>query len=556
MTSLKSRLTEPFAAIGELLRSPDLRRLAFAYGLSLLGLWGYGVAVSVYAFQIGGATLVGIASVIRLVPAAVAAPFAAILADRYPRQFVLLSTDFLRAVLIGLAALAIIADLPPAVVFTLAGLVTVAGTAFEPAKSALLPDLADEPEQLTTANVTMSSFESASTFAGPAIGGFVIAAASVQAAFLVTSVLLLCSAAQLLRIGRKNGIPKPGDSSPDAEDAQPDGALETALAGFRTVRVDSNLRLLFVLTGLQLVVCGLLGVLVVATALDLLETGDAGVGYLNSAIGIGGLLGALAALSLTGSRGLGVALAIGLAAWGAPMAVIGAVPVVAVALVAMALIGVANTIVDASTHTLLQRIAPEEVRGRVYGVLESVIIGSLALGALLAPAFIGLFGIRVALVISGLILPVTALLAAPALRRMDAELAPPARALELLSGISIFAPLGPAALEGLAGSMKPVEVAAGENVVTQGEHGSLFYVIDEGEVEVFEDGRSVRREGPGDHFGEIALLRDVPRTATVTALSDLRLLALERETFLDAVTGHPLASEAAEAVIAVRLRAT
>lgn len=554
ISAIRSRLAKPVGAITEALGDPDLRRLGLAYAASLIGLWGYGIAVGVYAFNIGGPTLVGVAAVIRLVPAAAFAPFAAVLADRYPRRSVLLATDLVRAILIAMATVAIMLDLSPIVVFGLAGIVTVVSTTFEPAKNSLLPDLISDPRQLTTANVTLSSFESASIFIGPAIGGLALAVAGVEAAFLVTTAFLLVSSLLLYRIGHRDTTPgeageKPGESA-DGEGAS---ALETAFGGFRAVGRSSRLRLLFGLIGIQLMVDGMLGVLIVSVAIDQLGIGEAGVGYLSSAVGVGGLVGALVAVSLTGSRGLGVVLAIGLAAWGIPIALVGLAPLVAVALVAMVVVGIANTIVDASANTLLQRITPEELRGRVYGVLESIIIACIALGSLLAPALIALFDIPTALIISGLILPVTALLARPALSRVDDEFEPPLRSLELLRNIPIFAPLGPSLSERLARSLQTVKVAEGQDVITQGDSGDLFYIIDQGEVEVFENGVAVRREGPGEHFGEIALLRDVPRTATVRALTGLSLLTLDREEFLNAVARHPLSSEAAETVVATRL---
>jgi hypothetical protein len=329
--------------------------------------------------------------------------------------------------------------------------------------------------------------------------------------------------------------------------------MSEALAGFRVIAAEWKLRTLFGLFAAQLLVDGLLIVLSVSVAIDLLGMGDAGVGYLNSAIGIGGLVGAIVTLTLTGRRGLAGLFALGLAGWGLPIALIGVLPFPVAALILLALVGVANTLVDSTALTLIQRAAPEEVRGRIFGVLESIILGSVALGTVLAPLLISAFGIKAALIASGALLPVLALLALPALRRIDAETPPPSRALELLEGIPMFAPLGSVPLEELAGRLDSVRHAAGEEIVRQGEKGEHFYVIDSGEVEVFEDGEFARREGPGDHFGEIALLRQIPRTATVVALTDVELYALGREDFIEAVTRDRLSVQSAEAVITSRL---
>jgi MFS family permease len=220
-----------------------------------------------------------------------------------------------------------------------------------------------------------------------------------------------------------------------------------------------------------------------------------------------------------------------------------------VALLALALIGLGNSLVDVSALTIMQRTVPDEVLGRVLGVLEGVLLGSIGLGALLAPLLIETAGIRWALVATGLLLPALALLGSDQLRSIDRRSAAPAE-LQLLQGVPILAPLPLATLELLAGSLREVRHPAGAVVIREGEAGDRFYVIGEGEVEV-----AGRRFGRGEGFGEIALLRDVPRTATVTATSDVTLYALERDEFIAAVTGHEPARAAADAVIAARLAA-
>ncbi len=321
----------------------------------------------------------------------------------------------------------------------------------------------------------------------------------------------------------------------------------------RVIAHDWKLRLIIGLTAAQVVVDGALGVLIVVVSIELLGLGDAGVGFLNAAAGIGGLLGATVAVSLAGSRGLGSTFGIGVAVWSVPLALIPLFPEAAFVLVLMGVIGAANTVLDSAVYTLLQRATPDEVRGRVFGALETLIIAGVAVGSVAASAAIEWAGIEATLVGFGLFLPVLALAAAPRLRRIDAEIAAPAGRVALLRRVPMFAPLGAAPLEQLASQLERLRVDQGEEVVRQGEPGELFYVIEEGEVEVHEDGALARVEGPGDHFGEIALLRDVPRTATVRARSPVMLLTLEREHFIAAVTGHARSAEAADAVIADRL---
>ena len=543
-------VAQAVTGLASVLRSPNLRRLELAYAASLIGLWGYSIAFVVYAFEAGGATLVGVAAVVRLLPAAVAAPFAALLADRHSRRLVMLLTDLCRALVIAAMAVAVASETPVAAVFGLAGLMGVLSTAFEPAKNALLPSLVDDPEQLTAANVATSTLESTAIFAGPAVGGLVLALASTEAALAVTAALLVCSAALLARIDAK---PAPDPKAERDEPPQQESLAEQLLGGARAIIADRRIALVMGLLSAQVLVAGALGVFVVVIALELLELGSGAVGLLNSAAGIGGLLGAVAALAAAAKRGLAGTFGIGIVAWGLPLLLIAAWPEPVVAFVAFGLLGIANTVVDSTGLTLLQRTTPDHLSGRVFGVLETLVIIGLALGSLLTSLLLAAAGTVASLVIVGAFLPTLALLAWPALRRIDAEMPPPEHELELLRGVPLFAPLAPSSLEQLATRLERVRCPAGSEVIRQGETGDRFYVIESGEVEVFEDGIAARREGPGDFFGEIALVRDMPRTATVVALTDLELLALEREPFIATVTGHARTREAADAVIQARL---
>lgn len=570
---MKLRVPSKFAstasAIVTVFRVPGLRRLGFGYLASLTGMWAYAIAADVYAFGIGGVALVGLTAVIRLVPAAILAPFTAAVADRYPRRRVLIATDLGRCLLI-LAGLALIVAELPVAVFAVAGVGTVLSTMFEPAKNAMLPALAQRPEQLTAANAVMSSFESAGIFIGPAVGGAVLALASIEAAYACAALLLICSAVLVARIDpdaaqfdessdpsvQRTGEAAGGESGETDAVARGDEADNGALAGFRTVLGDVHLRLVIGLVALQVLICGATGVLMIPFAIDVLGIGGGGVGMLNAVVGVGGLAGAAAAVALAGWRGAGVVLALSIAFWGAPYILIGAFAILPVAIVALFITGVANTVVDTTSLTLIQRLTPDAVRARVFGVFESLMIGGLALGCLLAPALERLIGVEAGLVALGCVLPVAALATATTLRQIDEASPAPHRRLELLRGVPMLSPLGSFELEQLAGALEPMRFAAGSTVVRQGEKGDYFFLIDSGEVTVHEDDRLARREGPGEYFGEIALLRDVPRTATVTAIGELQLFALGREEFIAAVSGHDSGTEAADMVIAARINST
>ena len=443
----------------------------------------------------------------------------------------------------ALIAAVTFADLPWQIVFVIAAFGPICGMAFHPAESSLLPALARTPEELTAANVSSSTIESVGAFAGPAVGGIVLASFGVGAAFVLTSVTYLWSAAMIMRLRVERDAPLAAEEETLTH--------EGFLAGFRAIAATKGLRLIVLLYAAQTVVAGAMGVLVVVSALRLLSLGNGGVGWLYSACGIGGVIGAVVALALVGRQRLASDFGIGLLLWGVPFLVLGLWPNTVVALVMLGVLGIGNTLVDVSALTLLQRNTDERVRARVFGVIESTTTGTIGLGAVLAPLMIALFGIRPTLIVTGLFLPiVTGLL----WRRLLALNAPPPteRLLELLQAIPIFAPLPPADLERLAQALQPLKLAAGSTLFAVGDVGDHFYIVDSGELGIdLPTGQKV--EGPGGWVGEIALLRDIPRTASVRALSDVQLLSLEREAFLEAVTGHDHASQAATFIVGERL---
>lgn len=545
MRRLVGQLRESSKAFRDVFANPALRRVELAWAASIFGTWAYGIAVVVYAFEQGGATAVGVVGLARWLSAAAVSPFAALLGDRYDKRLVMVSSDLARVLLIGAAAAAVYTDSPPVVVYVLAALVGVAATAFRPAEAALVPTLAGTPEELTAANVTASTIESIGMFGGPAIGGLLLAATGPATVFAVTAGLLLVSAALLVGIHPV--------AEPDPAERHEESIREELLAGFRAIVGERRLRLLVGLFSAQTFVDGMLSVLIVVIALDLLDTGRAGVGFLNSAVGIGGLLGALAAAALVGRRRLAADFGLGIFIWGVPISLLAVWPNQLFALVLLGIVGVGNTLVDVSGMTMMQRAAPDEVLARVFGVLESLLLLTVALGSLVAPLLVDWLGDRGALVVAGALLPVLVVPAWPRLTAIDRAARVPEEQLELLRANAIFAPLPASTLEQLADRMTEVRAQAGEQIVRQGEPGDLFYVIEEGTVEVAVDGQPAHELGRGESFGEIALLRNVPRTATVTARTDVLLYALDRSTFIPAVTGSGPSLSAAEGVIGMRL---
>lgn len=536
------RIRESGRAFREVFANPGLRRLELAWAASMIGTWAYGIAVVVYAYEHGGATAVGVVGLIRFFAAAAASPFAALFGDRYDRRKVMVASDLGRAALIGCAAAVVELHGPPILVYLLAGLVSVAATPFRPAQAALTPALARTAEELTAANVVSSTIESVGLFGGPAIGGLVLSISGAGTVFILTAALLVCSMLLLSGVA----------SAPPEREA-PESVRAELLAGAVTIFGARRLRLLVGLFSAQTFVAGMLNVLIVVIALELLDSGKAGVGFLNSAVGVGGLIGALLAALLIGRKRMASDFGFGILMWGVPIALVAVWRNETFALVLLGLVGIGNTLVDVSGMTLLQRAAPDEVLARVFGVLESFTLLTLGLGAIVAPALLSLLGTRGALIAAGALLPLLVIPAWPTLSAIDRAAAVPAHRLALLKDVPIFAPLPGTTLELLASHLSEVDVRSGEVVFERGAEGDLFYVIDEGTIEVAADAKNPVELGPGDFFGEIALLRDVPRTATVRARTNARLYALSRDVFIPAVTGYAPSRDAADRVIGMRL---
>lgn len=544
---LRSRLSESTRAFRDAFANPALRRLELALAGSVVGDWAFSVALAVYAYHQGGAAALGIVSMVRWLLAAAAAPFIAVLADRYRRRRVMIAADLLRAVIVGAAALVVWSGGPALLVYGLAVLTAIVSTAFPPAQTALIPSLTRTPEEMTAANVVTSSIDSVGTFAGPAIGGLLLVTAGTGTVFALDAVTFVWS---LLLVA---AISAPDDNPQGATGGSaPEGLAGEVLAGFRVVGRDRRLRLIIGLFGAQTVVSGAITVLIVVMALELLTLGNSGVGTLNASVGVGGVLGSVVAFGLVGRGKLASDFALGLLLWGVPIAVIGIWANSTVAIAMLVLVGVGNTLVDVAGLTLLQRVVADEVLGRVFGVLESVFAATVGLGAILAPLLIHLLGIHAALIVVGAFLPVLTLITWPLLANIDRGAADPVR-LALLRGVPFMAPLPEATLERLSSRLEPVRVEAGETVFSAGEPGDRFYVVERGEVEVVGGDGVVARIGEGGYFGEIALVRDVPRTAGIRVPEGADLLALDRDEFIAAVTGHAPSAAAADAIVSARM---
>jgi MFS family permease len=535
----QDRLLSPLTAA---LRNHDVRRVELAWGAAIAAEWAHFVALGIYAYDAGGPTGVGIAGLVRLLPAAIVAPFAATLGDRFRRERFLLAMALTGAAALAGSAAAAFAG-GRVLVFGLAAVVGLSATLTRPALQALLPSLARTPEELIAANGATSTIESLGTLAGPVVAGVLVSWSEVGVVFVFGSVVLGAGAWLLARVrveGRVEVV--------SAHDRT--RATRMLVAGFRAIARTSGTRLLIGLVVAQTFVRGCLNVLIVVAAFQVFDGGGAEVGYLTAAIGVGGLVGGLGAVALEVRR-LAVVFGLALVFWGAPLVLMAPQPSFVAAVLLLAVVGAANSVEDVAVFTLLQRLVPDDVLTRVLGAVWGMAMGAVALGSIAAPGLVEALGARLAFVVVGAILPLLAVLAYRRLVEIDRAVAPAAE-LELVKSVPMFAPLSIAAKERVAANLVPVSVPAGDTVIRSGEVGNRFYIVGSGELDIDAPGRRVTARR-GDYFGEIALLRDIPRTATVTATTGSVVYALERDDFLAVVTGHSAAHAAGRDVVEARI---
>jgi MFS family permease len=534
--------TQVVSALGTAARNPDVRRVELAWGAAIAAEWMHFVALGVFAYEQGGTSAVGVAGLVRLLPAAIIAPFAASLGDRFRRERFLLALTLLGAAALAGSAVAAFAG-QRVVVFALAAVVGLVATLFRPALQALLPSLAHTPEELIASNGATSTIEGLGTLVGPILAGVLVAAADTGVVFAVAAGVLFAGSAMLALVRVEGRI----DLTAETEDTSVGRLLS---GGFRAVLNTKGATMVVGLIVAQTFVRGCVNVLIVVAVFQVFHGSAGQVGYLTAAIGVGGLIGALGAMTLKG-RHLATVFGVALVAWGIPLILIAPRPYLGATIFLLAVVGAANSLEDVAVFTLLQRIVPDETLTRVLGLVWGLAMGGVALGSIAAPVVVNLVGPRAAFAVVGSILPLLTLITYRRLVELDSSVAPAAE-LELIESVPMFAPMSLAAKERVSTHLVRVPVQAGELVIRAGDFGDRFYIVADGELDIDVDGRH-STSGRGDYFGEIALLRDVPRTATVTAIVDSQLYALERDDFLAAVTGHTAAHAAGEAVVDERL---
>jgi len=531
-------------ALRSLFANLPLVRVLGAYlffAISEQAIW---IGVILYAYAHGGTTLSGVIAIVQVAPCVLLAPVLATLADRYSpsRVFAIGLAIDCAGCLVALTAFT--SGAPDVVVYGGALLANTAQVMIRPAQSVAIPGLAASAQQLAVCNAAVGWLENVGFVLAGIVVGIVFAVGSVGGVFLVCAV---CTALGALLTMSLRTAPMRAES-----DDGPAGPIAEVRQGLEVVASRPEPRLLVGLILAEYVVSGATELLFVVIAVDMLHADDSWAGYFTTAFALGGVLAGVIVGFLVGRKLLRPLLAAGLMLSAALFLTTfaGGLPVALVLLVAA---GAGRSVLDVSLRSLLQRTVPPDLLGRVFGLVEGAQDGGILLGSLLVPLLASLGGPKTALVGTSLVLPLAALLGFRILSRLDHAAQVPVAVIGLLRAMPHFRALPMPQLEGLARSVKPVQFRGGETIIRQGDPGDSFYAIASGRVDVAVDGEHVATRERPEGLGEIALLRHVPRTATVIADGPVELYELEGDVFVSVVSGHDATRRRAEAVATARL---
>lgn len=520
------------------LRSKDLRRLLGSQIISATGSWAYNVALVVFLYdETHSATWVSIGSLARFVPSLVFSAYGGVIAERFERIRLMIVLNLIALVLQGGLALAVWRHGPVGIAIALAGATAIVMSAYNPAVPAVIPQVTAE-DDLAAANAMSGVVDNLVVVLGPAVGAGLVLAGGPGLAVLVNAISFGGAAVIVARLSVRS-------HPSDVTDGGQSGPLRQMAEGFRTVVSNTTVAIFVAFSVLASFVYGTDTVLFALVSKVQLHTGSSGYGYLLAGLGVGGVLGAGVVNRLAQNPRLAPAILGGMAVYCLPTALLVVIHQPAIAFVLQVVRGAGTLVVDTLAITALQRSVPKEMVARVFGVFFALVLGAISLGALITP-YVLHAGLHSALLAYGLGIPALCLLALPRLVSLDRVAAARAIALaprvSILERMDLFAAASRSSLEGLASASNEVAVPAGTPVVVEGEAADAFYVVEDGELDVTAVGERaggptwLRRLGPGSYFGEIGLLGRVPRTATVTATTDCKLLRIDGSDFIDALT--------------------
>lgn len=553
------------------------RWLFSSFAVSLTGSFLYSVALVVFLIdRTGSATWVSAAVVARLIPHALLSAPAGVLADRFDRRKLMMRLDVALAVVMGLLAIVAWVDGPVMAAVVLAVAASALSTPYRPAAVAATPLLVGE-DDLAAANAAESVVAQAAWFVGPALGAAVVALADPGWAFLVNGVTFGVSALLVSRIGAAGGGAQSTSGTEDESDGaiEPDSAVETEepegvaaqlAEGVRAVRSDPGLAALVIFVAALLFTFGMEQVLHVFVAVDRLGLGAEWVGVMGAAIGAGGLVIAPFTARMGRSPSIGMLLVISGVAVGLPMVALSLTTSPPLVLGVLAVEGAAIIVNEVLLITMLQRACPENMLARVFGLQESTSSITQLLGSVMAPVLVATAGLGTGLVVGGGVSVVASLLLAPALltlaARTDRDRRTLAPTVARLRRLGIFTDASEAALERVARGVVATTVREGQIVIAEGDQPDDLYIVDAGQLVVRSRGetsgveREVNRMGPEDWFGEIGLLRGIPRTATVETTTECQLLRVSGDVFIAALAEPDVLPDPVRRTMAVRLART
>ena len=536
----------PHANVGEIKRSAldnkVLVRFTIAFFFSALAEWAFFVATLVYAFERGGSRTAGLASIALLVPIALAAPAAGKAAHYEHPERVRRFAYSVQTLALGVAAIAAFAEAPAALVVGCCAIASGMFTFLGPTGAVLLPAIVRSARELTVGNVWVGSCESVSMLAGSALATLLLAIHGPALVLAGCAVLNLASTLITTRHSSASNGPAP---SSDRSPAVSVGAVRLVFRNIAALRERKGATGVLAIAAGQYVLVGAFDLIVVVLAKNQLSLGESGPGLLATSIGIGALFCALTSTFLVRRRRLGPLLVGALASVAAVSLALGLAPTLATALLLLPVVGFSRALLDLTSRMLLQRATPPSSVGAIFAAIELCAGLGMLIGSIIAQVLIATGGVDAALIGLGVFFATLLLLTLRSLRVADDSADIPIVAISLLRQIPAFALLPPLALETVARAATEVSVAAGEVVVTEGEQGDQFYAIADGSFDVVAGGRHVATSERGAGFGEVALLANVARTATVTASRAGSLLVIHRVPFLTAVTGFEPSREAA-----------